>query len=318
MSELFHSIGSVSKRTGLSPHVIRIWERRYGAVTPTRTATNRRVYADTEVERLILLQQVTASGHNISNIARLPIERLRDLAQVSKAGDVPEIAVNRGPGGSAAHAELFEECVTAVKQLDGRRLEQALDRGYLVLGSQGLLIHLVGPLTQAVGNLWRQGTIMAAHEHFATAIIRNYLSQNYKPFALADHSPVLVMATPSGQLHELGAVIAASAAVNVGWKVTYLGPSLPAGEIAAAAIQNRARAVGLSIVFPEDDPLLARELQTLRKLLPREVPLVVGGRSAHAYQDALDLVGAHVVGGLEELCSVLDSIRSVSPSPFRN
>ena len=69
--------------TGLSPHLIRIWEKRYGAVAPKRTATNRRLYSDAEIERLNLLRLATAAGHSIGNIAKLPLRRLKSL--VAKA-----------------------------------------------------------------------------------------------------------------------------------------------------------------------------------------------------------------------------------------
>src|SRR3954453_16918076 len=86
----------------------------------------------------------------------------------------------------------------------------------------------------------------------------------------------LVVATPNGQLHELGALLASAAASNLGWLVTYLGASLPAAEIAGAARQNQARAVALSLVYPEDDQKLEGELFRLRESLPAEVTLLVG------------------------------------------
>ena len=82
---------------------------------------------------------------------------------------------------------------------------------------------------------------------------------------------MLVVATPAGQIHELGALLVGAAAANLGWHVTYLGASLPAAEIAGAARQNRARAVALSLVYPEDDPRLEGELTRLRESLPPEV-----------------------------------------------
>jgi DNA-binding transcriptional MerR regulator len=74
-----HSIKAVSRRTGLSPHVIRIWEKRYGAVEPRRTSTNRRLYSDAEIERLNSLRLATAAGHSIGNIATLPLRQLNSL-----------------------------------------------------------------------------------------------------------------------------------------------------------------------------------------------------------------------------------------------
>ena len=68
-----------SQLSGLSPHVIRIWERRYGALSPSRTDTNRRMYCHEAIERLKLLRELTEQGHRIGNIARMPTEELQKL-----------------------------------------------------------------------------------------------------------------------------------------------------------------------------------------------------------------------------------------------
>ena len=78
-------------------------------------------------------------------------------------------------------------------------------------------------------------------------------------------------------------MIVNAAAAQVGWQTTYLGASLPAAEIAGAAVQNRALAVALSIVYPEDDPDLPQELTNLRRFLPEETRILIGGRAATAY-----------------------------------
>lgn len=157
-----------------------------------------------------------------------------------------------------------------------------LKRAETALGALGLLQRVVAPLAQAVGDLWRAGTITAAHEHFASAVIRIFLGHAAKPFARTDNAPVLVVATPAGQIHELGALLVGAAAANVGWHVTYLGASLPAAEIAGAVRQNRARVVAVSLVYPEDDSRLEAELIRLRDLLPsKSRSLLVGAPLRH-------------------------------------
>lgn len=323
MSDPHHSIKAVSRLTGLSAHVIRIWEKRYGAVEPERTGTNRRLYSDEEVERLGLLRDVTVAGHSIGAVAALPIERLRALAQEVHSRPVAEPVTNgrhtangtngHGPSTEAAvvspAAVLLERCLAAVKALDARGLDDTLRRGEVELGAQGLLQRVIAPLAQAIGELWRDGSITAAHEHFASAILRTFLGHAAKPFADAEGAPVLVVATPSGQLHELGALLVGAAAANLGWRVTYLGAALPAAEIAGAARQNRARAVALSLVYPEDDPRLEGELTRLRELLPAGMPLLTGGRAMPAYREALQRIEALQVEDLQHLCTALDELR---------
>lgn len=306
MAEAHHPIKVVVRRTGLTAHVIRIWEKRYGAVKPERTGTNRRLYSEEQIERLGLLRDITRAGHSIGPVARLSIQKLRLLA--AETGSAPRRAEGTASGATGA-TTLLDKCMEAVKRLDARALEQALQRGALELGSQGLLQRVIAPIAQIIGDLWRDGVITAAHEHFASAIIRIFLGHAANPFAGSDDAPVLVVATPTGQLHELGALLVGAAAANLGWHVTYLGASLPAAEIAGAARQNRARAVALSLVYPEDDPRLEGELTRLRELLPPEVTLLVGGRAMPAYREALDQTGALPMKDLAHLCATLDDLR---------
>jgi MerR family transcriptional regulator, light-induced transcriptional regulator len=306
MADAHLAIKVVARRTGLSAHVIRIWEKRYGAVEPERTGTNRRLYSDEQIERLSLLRDVTQAGHSIGHVAKLPTEKLRQLARESLGtnGHAPR-PLRAVPAAPA----FLDECLAAVKALDSRALEEALKRAATDLGTQGLLQRVVAPLAQTMGDLWRDGTITAAHEHFATSVIRVFLGHAAKPFAGTESAPVLVVATPAGQIHELGALLAGAAAANLGWHVIYLGASLPAAEIAGAARQNRARAIALSLVYPEDDPRLEGELTLLRELLPPEVALLTGGRAMPAYLDAIEKIGAVQMKDLSNFSSTLDDLR---------
>ena len=73
------------RRTGLTAHAIRVWEKRYSAVTPVRTPTNRRLYSEADIERLQLLRRATLAGHSIGQIAGLPIDDLRTLVAREEA-----------------------------------------------------------------------------------------------------------------------------------------------------------------------------------------------------------------------------------------
>jgi DNA-binding transcriptional MerR regulator/methylmalonyl-CoA mutase cobalamin-binding subunit len=306
MNEAQYPIQLVARLTGLSAHVIRIWEQRYRAVEPQRTATKRRLYSQREIERLNLLRDATHAGHSIGQVAQLPTDKLGKLVATA-----PSLQA-RGPRDTRAAPatnSFLDECVAAIQSLDAHALDDALKRGATALGAFGLLQRVVAPLAQTLGDLWRDGTFTAAHEHFASAAIRVLLGNSAKPFGAMDDAPVLVVATPAGQVHELGALLVGATATNLGWQVTYLGASLPAVEIAGAARQRRARAVALSLVYPEDDPRLAGELSRLREFLPAEVPLLVGGRAQSAYRDALREVGALPIENLAQLGTTLDNLR---------
>lgn len=309
MVEVQHSIKFAARKTGLTPHVIRVWERRYEAVSPNRSGTNRRMYTEAEIERLGLLRDVTQAGHSIGQVAQLPIAKLRKLAADSSNQKVEPATHAAAKSSAAADHQFLDDCIEAVKALDAHKLEATLKRGAIALGAQGLLQKVVAPLAQTIGNLWREGVITAAHEHFASAVIRIFLGHAARPFSATEGAPVIIVATPTGQIHELGALLVGAAAANLGWHVTYLGASLPAAEIAGAARQNRARAVALSLVYPEDDSRLELELKALWESLPDDVPLIIGGRAAASYGDALEKIGAIQVRDLAHFCTTIDALR---------
>ena len=119
-----YPIQVAARMTGLSAHVIRIWEQRYRAVEPQRTPTNRRLYLQGHIERLGLLREVTHGGHSIGQVARLPTEHLRRLA--AEAAQRPD-AAKPSPTGVPASDRFVGECLAAIKSLDARALDGALN-----------------------------------------------------------------------------------------------------------------------------------------------------------------------------------------------
>ena len=141
MSPVQYSIKAAARRAGLTPHVIRVWERRYKAVEPERTETNRRLYSDSEVERLMLFRHAIAAGHRISNIARLPTEQLRQLAGETLVGPGPQ------PRWDVGHERedpgFVDQSLEAIRRMDATAFEDVLTRGLVALGHQGLLRRVV-------------------------------------------------------------------------------------------------------------------------------------------------------------------------------
>jgi DNA-binding transcriptional MerR regulator/methylmalonyl-CoA mutase cobalamin-binding subunit len=299
------SIQTAAERTGLTPHVIRAWERRYRAIEPERSAGKHRLYSESEIERLAMLSGAVRRGHSIGRIAALSTEELRAL--VTTQSSATRAAKSHGRDDAAA--PFREEALAAVTRFDGHALEEAFRRALLALGHQGLLRLNIAPLAQDIGERWRAGQLTAAHEHFFTASVKVFLGELTRQFATPLIAPRIIVATPSAQLHELGAAMAAATAANLGWRAIYLGPNLPAHEIAGAALRNDASAVALSIVYPEDDPNLPRELTDLARLLPATTRILAGGRAARGYFETLVRIGALYADSIEEFGDQLDALR---------
>src|SRR5919108_5929601 len=311
-----HPIGVVAERTGLSPDLLRVWERRYRAVEPSRARDGQRLYSDIDVERLRLLRLATLAGRSIRQVAQLPTEMLTQLvredeAARQRAARWEERAVPASVGEDVARA------LELARAVDAPGLESLLRRAAAALGVPIFLDVLVAPLLRQMGGEWEAGRLTVAQEHLATAIIQRVL-EGIIHFLVAPHgAPNLLLATLMGEQHKMGALLAAAAAAAEGWRVTYLGPDLPAGEIATAAVAARARVVGVSIVRLVEPELVLAELRTLRTQLPASVPLLAGGAGAVGLAPELDGSGIHVVGDLSELRAALRKNGSPWPNDGR-
>lgn len=304
-----YPIKVVSQMTGLSVHVIRAWEKRYHVVEPDRTDTNRRLYSESEIEKLKLLNDAVHQGHNIGGIANLTVEELKallkkDNSDLSKlTGTIVKSETDK------SIKEFLAECISAIKGYNAKELEAILLNASTKFTQPILIEELIVPLVYKVGDMWHEGEIRVANEHLASSVIRSFMFNLLESYSINDSAPVMVSATPRGQEHELGALIAGVVAASSGWKVIYLGSSLPAEEIGAVVSHLNAKVVALSIVYPNDDPHLKREILKLQQLLPSGVSVVVGGRSVNGYLDVLDEIGAITVKDTKHLRLELEAIR---------
>lgn len=304
-----HPINFVSRLTGLSQHVIRVWERRYGAVNPARTSGNRRLYSDADIDRLQALHSATEAGHTIGRIAHLPTEAVKDLLEKARSSSEFRPSATLPAESQRDH---LSACRQAIKELDSDALAAALFNASVHLSLPILLEDIVAQLIKWVGRSWQDGTIRVAHEHLASSVIRQFLMEQTVSRTAPENAPSIVIATPAGQVHELGALLAGAVAASEGWRDVYLGPNLPAIDIAAAVIQSEAKVLALSLVYPSDDPYVAQELRALRKALPKDVHIVVGGAAARGYSECLQEIGATQLAELRPLRKYLREIRSDS------
>jgi methanogenic corrinoid protein MtbC1 len=148
-----------------------------------------------------------------------------------------------------------------------------------------------------------------ANEHLASSVIRSFLFNLLESYAVNNSAPVLISATPRGQEHELGALIAGVVAASAGWKVVYLGSNLPAEEIGAVVSYLNAKVVAISLVYPSDDPVLPKELKKLKQLLTSAVSIIAGGKAADGYFNVLEGIGAFVVKNTKQFRMELETIR---------
>ncbi len=303
-----HPIQVVATRTGLTADVLRVWEKRYEVVEPGRSSGGHRLYSDQDVERLGLLHRAVSAGRRISRVADLPMVDLKALvrddedAAVERRREVEQTL-------AAAPAVHLAACLEAVESLDARKLEKSLMRSAVALSAPMLLEEVLGPLLTTIGESWEHGKLSPGQEHLATAVIRRVLESLANSAMPGADAPGLVIATPTGQVHEFGALFVSAAAATQGWRVTYLGTDLPAADIADVARSTAASAIAVSLVFPMNDPRVAEGLRQLRAEVGPAMPILAGGRAAPSYREAIEASGCRIVMSLADLYATLASIQ---------
>ena len=289
-----YPIGAVAKLTGLRPDRIRVWERRYGAIRPQRTDSNHRRYTSSDIERLKLLQKAAEGGHSLASLASLSNQEIMALT-VPRSETLPSPR-KRNRGGPEALVGLALE---AVRQCNLNAFEELLEEAALQLDRFSLLEDFVGPLLVEVGSDWNTGKLRIWQKHLAFIVSRTFMDSLGDPGVSAS-APRVVIATPIGHLHELGAQMAVVTARSIGWRPVYLGVNLPAEEIAAAAEHCSASVVALSLIYPAQDMKTVNELHRLVHLLPENVKFVIGGQLASRYKQALADTDTMAVQSLRE------------------
>ena len=305
-----YQIKYVSQVSGLSAHLIRVWEKRYNAITPRRTDTNRRLYSDADVLRLRLLKKAVDLGHSISQVAKLPSDALmRLINRHSPAGH--RFQTGAQPKVNAPH--FLDTAIDAVVQLDAEGLEKALTQATVHLTKLKLINEVIFPLGAKMGDLWRQGELKIINEHIATPIIRSVLWNLLRSVDVCNDAPRIVVATPLNQHHELGALAIALIAREAGWRSFYFGADLPAIEIAAAVKRAKARAVALSITFILNHLQLVKEIKELRRYINDDIAIFIGGQCAASIIDNVAENGVRLLDDLESLNAALDRLMSSGP-----
>jgi len=283
---------TVSQLTGLSPDLLRAWERRYQVVTPIRGPRGTRLYSADDVAHLRLLAGAVAGGRSIGDVVGLDRADLERLASAPRGGIKHDASRGPDPG-----VRIVREALDAIELFEAGRLHRTLSDAMLGLGIERFVDSVAMPLLRDVGDLWSQGLLSVADEHLVSGVLRGLLSG-----VLHSRGPGqgqrLLIATPSGERHEFGALIAALIAADGGLDVAYLGVDTPAREIGDAADRCNARVVVLGIVNAGNADQAVEDVRAVASKLPITTELWLGGASAAAVAARVGISSIRVISTL--------------------
>jgi hypothetical protein len=243
---------------------------------------------------------VVATGRAIGDVAKLGETELARLAALTDgAGNRP----------SGEHAETLDHAFAALARFDATALDRTLSDAVIALGARAFCRRIARPLLEEVGSRWADGRVSIADEHLLSASMRNLLAGIARIRAAAG-GPVILLATPRGERHEFGLLLAALMAADAGLTPCYLGTDLPAAEITASAHRARAVVVGLGIVNGENDATALDEVRRVERGLPNDSELWLGGARARALRQKLRRSPALVLDDDSTLDRELERIRT--------
>lgn len=264
-----YSIKAVSQATGLSIETLRAWERRYRIVEPARDPNGRRAYRPDDVIRLRKLREATERGHPISRLARL-----RDAELEGILGAAPAT----GPTAAAAAGRSFgAQIIAAAADYRPADCDQLLAMALALLPLKRVVSDVLAPMLVEVGERWHRGEFSVAQERIVSASVRRQLSSVLDTYGRVADGPIMVLATPAGERHELGILMCALLAAARNLRCHYLGPDLPVDELATYATRVGAGVVAVSVLNREDLDGMLAQLHRLAQFLPQHIELWAGG-----------------------------------------
>jgi DNA-binding transcriptional MerR regulator len=277
-----YTIKEASARSGVGIPLLRAWERRYGVVAPTRTASGYRLYDDGAIDRLRAMRHLIATGWSAQQAAE-HVRSASDAQLASLSSDGGDADTPRGARTEAAERstsdELVARLVTAARVIDASDLEAALDEAFASGRFEIVADGIVMPALRAIGDAWERGDVSVAGEHAASHAVLRRLAMAYEAAGEPVPERPILVGLGSGGRHELGALAFATAARRAGLPVLYLGPDLPAESWSAAA-EQRAAVAAVVGVPTRADVGRARAVLTALRASRSGMLLAVGGEEA--------------------------------------
>ena len=164
-----YRIKTVASVTGVSPELLRAWERRYGVVSPRRTRGGYREYSEQDVEKLRLLKALTARGYTIGELEQLSVPDLDDLLQ--RESERKDTVAAPGP----RHSVIVDHLVTQVCEPDPMGFRRALRRTLALLPTAEVVDTVLLPLLVELSERARRGERYRPAHWFGIEEIRGFV-----------------------------------------------------------------------------------------------------------------------------------------------
>lgn len=264
--DAYLSIGDLAAATGVAPDTIRVWERRYGRPQPVRLPSGHRRYTEDHVRWLRRVTEALAGGHRAGAVVRASEKELDSMLETEDSGKTDDDAV--------------EALLEHVRACETDALAESLKKQHRALGTEKFLEERVAPLLTVVGRLWADGALEVLHEHFVSEVLEDVLRSIRLALPEPAGKSLVLLATLPEEAHGIGLQMAALVCAENGVRARVLGTETPVEQIVRAVREAGANAVALTVSLSSGGIETDRKLADLRRRLPRDVHIAIGGRGA--------------------------------------
>ncbi len=307
--QTMYTIKQAAARTGLSIPIIRVWERRYGVVRPSRTAAGYRLYDDESIARLVAMRHlVNVEGWRPSQAAERVLAAGADLEPLSRGapGVSSPVAADEQAAAVARFTEIAVDAfVAAAQRLDVPAMERVLDESYAAQRFELAMDAVVFPALRAIGAAWAAGEVDVGVEHAASETVRRRVAHFFDAAGRPDRVPKVIVGLPPAGHHEIGAFAFAVAGRRIGLDVLYLGANVPLESWLRTVRETAAPVVVLGVVTPSDVAAAKVVVEALGTMA-RPPKCLLGGSSAG---DLPEVVGASMLP--DSLADAADAVAEI-------
>jgi DNA-binding transcriptional MerR regulator len=260
-----YSIRDIETLSGIKAHTLRIWEQRYGFLTPHRTDTNIRFYSDEQLKMILNIALLNKNGYKISKIAEMGQDQVREtILRISEA--------------SGSCDSLVDSLIHAMVDFDEDRFEKTLNSAIIKMGFGHAFENMILPFLDRTGMLWATGVIRPVQEHFMSNLIRRKLNVAIDNIYIkrTEATRRFVLFLPEGEWHELMLLYTDYVLRSHNHEVIYLGASVPHDDLTSLGTEYKPDYLITFVTAPIQHTDIQSFLDHLSATYP-DLDILIGG-----------------------------------------
>jgi DNA-binding transcriptional MerR regulator len=270
-----YKIRDIERLTGIRAHTIRIWEKRYGILRPTRSETKIRKYCDEDLRYILNVSILNQNGFKISKIADMDMDTVCSLASDKLSENVCTTA--------------FENLLLGLIDMDERHFSKSLDIIIKERGMEDVFPNCIIPFLSRIGVMWQAGSIHPGQEHFISQILRQKLFTAINALPIPKKSqPNVLLFLPEGEWHELGLLFQHFYLRKHKINGCYLGQSTPVNGLVDTIKKMQPKAIFTGFIGAIEEKQFNIRLNEILEL-PTGCPVFLSGQQALRYRENLSL-----------------------------